>query len=437
MFMLAADDNEIYDNTKSATTTRIGIPIISWYVAMRDDDGRDGRRFDWFPSATTSTTTLRDNGEYPARRRRADRDAGRRDRSAPTWSWDGYGDPDKLGRPGRRERGHRRRFPIPPEELRNCFHDNGDAMFLNFDLPMFGARKSRVTSRPTSASSRRCPRSSCDDRARSFGSWRASARRRGCSGRRAVRRRAELSDAGDSAATRVARRPRLVPRCGGTGAGRRRDPVRRERRALRRRVREAALHEPPGRRAGRLRAGPYWDFPDGTRFVKTFFFTRTRANPMPGPRLLETRILERAAKARWTGRTYVWDEAQTEALRLKTGRHAGVSLIDDRGEPRTQDYRVPNDNECKTCHAQDHVFEPLGPRTRQLNRDHDYGSADDPDVQNQSSTLRLGPASGRRAGGGRALRAGRSLRRRPARERARAYPHANCSHCHRPGGEAG
>src|SRR4051794_30567338 len=42
-----------------------------------------------------------------------------------------------------------------------------------------------------------------------------------------------------------------------------------------------------------------WSFPDGTQLIKTFFYYRDVRSPELGRRLLETRIVERAA-GRWT-----------------------------------------------------------------------------------------------------------------------------------------
>lgn len=183
-----------------------------------------------------------------------------------------------------------------------------------------------------------------------------------------------------------------------------------------------------------------WQFPDGTRLVKTFFFWNDARDHGRGRQLLETRIIERAA-GKWTGRTYVWNDAQTEARRLKVGKTLDVEWIDETGKHRTLEYRVPNDNECKTCHSKKHVFEPLGPRTRQLDRDHDYGSKDHPKLENQIDHLmRAGLLRGdvpRAADRFALLDPYGDDSPDTLERRARSYFDANCSHCHRPGGEAG
>lgn len=184
-------------------------------------------------------------------------------------------------------------------------------------------------------------------------------------------------------------------------------------------------------------ADDLWDFPNGTLFVKTFYFPADEREPEGPRRLLETRIIERADDE-WTGRSYVWNEEQTEAVRVKAGKRFTVNWIDGEGDARELAYRVPNDVECKTCHSLDDDFEPLGPRTRQLNRDYNYGSAAMPDVHNQIDHLvdlslvtgDVPPALDRFA-------LSDPYGDADLDSRARSYLDANCAHCHRPGGEAG
>jgi uncharacterized repeat protein (TIGR03806 family) len=175
-----------------------------------------------------------------------------------------------------------------------------------------------------------------------------------------------------------------------------------------------------------------WDYPDGTTFIKTFFYYLDARDHTQGRRLLETRIIRRDAGT-WTGRTYLWNDEQTEARRYKTGKTLEVEWLDSDGNRRTESYRVPNDNECKTCHAKDHRFEPLGPRTRQLNRDRDYDGV----TKNQIDHLvELGWLTGDPGNPEDRFTLAEPYGDKPLENRARAYLDANCSHCHRPGGEA-
>lgn len=177
-----------------------------------------------------------------------------------------------------------------------------------------------------------------------------------------------------------------------------------------------------------------WDYPDGTTFIKTFYYDNDARDPSQGRRLLETRIIRRDAGV-WTGRTYLWNDEQTEARRYKTGKTLQVTWTDSDGNPRSQSYRVPNDNECKTCHSKDHQFEPLGPRTRQLNREHAYGGNI---TENQIDRLvELGWLMGDTGKPEDRFTLADPYGDKPLADRARGYLDANCSHCHRPGGEAG
>jgi uncharacterized repeat protein (TIGR03806 family) len=196
------------------------------------------------------------------------------------------------------------------------------------------------------------------------------------------------------------------------------------------------LQVPEGR-AAEYDASKVWAFPDGTRLVKTFYVPNDARDPSLGRRLIETRIIERT-DGKWTGRTYVWNDAQSEALRLKTGKRVPLHWIDAQGEAHDVEYRVPNDNECKTCHSQKHVFEPLGPRTRQLSREHDYGSEDEPEREDQIDHLAaLGVVQGEIQPAAERFALADPYGDADVETRARAYLDANCSHCHRPGGEAG
>lgn len=182
----------------------------------------------------------------------------------------------------------------------------------------------------------------------------------------------------------------------------------------------------------------FWDFPDGTKLIKTFYYSVDQRDPTLGRRLLETRIVEREAGI-YTGRTYVWNDEQTEAVRVKVGQTISVQWIDPSGANQTLDYLVPDENQCKKCHSKDHVFQPLGPRTRQLNRDHDYGTSAAPDVENQIDHLvSLGLVGGDVGNAAdRYTLADPNDDNKPIEQRTRSYLDANCSHCHRPGGEAG
>lgn len=176
-----------------------------------------------------------------------------------------------------------------------------------------------------------------------------------------------------------------------------------------------------------------WDYPDGTRIVKTFYYANDLRDPSKGRRLIETRVLEQEG-GKWTARTYVWNDAQTDATRLTTGTRVAVSWIDESGKNQSLEYRVPNENQCASCHARNHIVAPLGPRTRQLNRDHDYGQGPENQIDHFA---KLGILKGDIPPASQRLTLSDPEGTDPIDKRARSYLEANCSHCHRSGGNAG
>jgi uncharacterized repeat protein (TIGR03806 family) len=192
------------------------------------------------------------------------------------------------------------------------------------------------------------------------------------------------------------------------------------------------IRVPEGQKAVYHDAEP-WEYPVGTQLVKTFFYPKDARDPSLGRRLLETRIVEREEDG-WTMRTYVWNDEQTEAVRERGGARIPITWIDEAGETESLEYRVPNENQCGSCHAQHHVLEPLGPRTRQLNRDHDYGKGPENQIDH---FVALGMVGGDIPPPGERQTLADPLGDGPLDARARSYFEGNCAHCHRPGGGGG
>jgi uncharacterized repeat protein (TIGR03806 family) len=177
-----------------------------------------------------------------------------------------------------------------------------------------------------------------------------------------------------------------------------------------------------------------WSFPEGTIFIKTFFFDTDRSTDDDAPRIVETRLLVQESTG-WESYIYLWDDAQEEATRVKAGADVDISYTDESGAAQTQLYLVPDQNTCSDCHERDDVAQVLGPITHQLNVDAPPESAIQGNQIDAFAELGLfasapGPASALPAfaepDGTADLDA-----------RARAYLHGNCSHCHRPGAGGG
>ena len=182
-----------------------------------------------------------------------------------------------------------------------------------------------------------------------------------------------------------------------------------------------------------------WEFPVGSVLVKTFAYADDVREPEGPRRILETRLLWREPEG-WTAHTYIWNEEQSEAIREVGGRFVDVTFIDPLGATVETAYRVPNTNECADCHHQGEdeageiIVGLLGPKTSQLDRDHDYGAGP---VNQLDHLASLGLLSGEATP---FEERGRLVDPYDAAEdlslRARSYLDANCSGCHRQGGSA-
>jgi uncharacterized repeat protein (TIGR03806 family) len=165
-----------------------------------------------------------------------------------------------------------------------------------------------------------------------------------------------------------------------------------------------------------IAVGPDGDFdlPEGSVLMKTFLL---------GGRRVETRLLMRHPGGSWAGYTYEWDDAQTDATLLPASKTKLVG-----GQP----WYFPGRTECLQCHTAAAGF-ALGPEVGQLNGELAYPGGR---TANQLATLaHVGLFSAPLPG------APSTLARYPTAEgpepleaRAKAYLHANCSGCHRPGG---
>jgi uncharacterized repeat protein (TIGR03806 family) len=162
-------------------------------------------------------------------------------------------------------------------------------------------------------------------------------------------------------------------------------------------------------------AGDDWNFPPGTVLVKNF-----RLNG----RLIETRHLMRHPDGVWTGYTYEWNAAETEATRVRGGK---IEIIDG------QDWVFPDEAECLRCHTTVAGI-ALGPETSQLNRDFTYPSTGR--THNQLETLDSITMFDSPVGDPATLPAIPDPMDMSADlgARARSYLHTNCAQCHQPGG---
>ncbi len=186
-----------------------------------------------------------------------------------------------------------------------------------------------------------------------------------------------------------------------------------------------------------------WNFPEGTAIVQTLTLDHRR---------IETRVLLRQQNE-WAGYSYAWNDAQTDA-----------TLAPAAGETR-EGWRIPSRQECALCHSRAANF-VLGLSTVQLNRgdqlarweregllkfnhaateqaewrrEFERGSLSDTAVQAKLDLVLRADMQREPAKDSPLLpHAAETLpriadpgdARAPLPARARAYLHANCSHCH-------
>ena len=167
-----------------------------------------------------------------------------------------------------------------------------------------------------------------------------------------------------------------------------------------------------------------WEFPIGTVFIKHFDLPR----PTGGTKRVETRVFLRQ-NDRWTGVTYRWNSAGTDATLLVNGLDESVDL----GSGTTQSWHYPSSSECLSCHTAP-AGRVLGVRTRQLAtpRTFAYGTVPQIDAWNCAKLFDFDIRDKSRYEFAKGLADATATRTR----RARSYMSSNCEMCHQPGGPA-
>lgn len=224
---------------------------------------------------------------------------------------------------------------------------------------------------------------------------------------------------------------------------------------------------PPGGQAkfNGQASGPnaHIEFPVGTVISKTFAF-----RDGDDEAVIETRLLIKRNDNNgplWQGLPYLWEngvDGTPSASLAVAGATASVSwdyadpnpdVVDELGQTRrysgsTENYAVPQANQCVSCHAREGLdagSAPIGPKPRGLNRDYDYGGSIG--VRNQLlhwcstgfmvgcpsdlNTIATLPVWNVPGSAGHDPNSGEDIE-----ARARAYLEANCAHCHNPKGVA-
>lgn len=167
-------------------------------------------------------------------------------------------------------------------------------------------------------------------------------------------------------------------------------------------------------------------FPDNTVIAKTFYYNNDERDLALGKNIIETRILIKI-EGEWISGDYKWNAAQTDAVLDLDGSTVPVSWIDADGMTNTTDYEIPSNTDCFTCHSNNDIATPIGPKLRTMNLDVDGNNQLDQFISNG---LLSGVTNSDSVG---------SIpnwddESYTLEERARAYMDINCAHCHIPGG---
>lgn len=175
-----------------------------------------------------------------------------------------------------------------------------------------------------------------------------------------------------------------------------------------------------------------FDFPVGSVLIKTFEYHAKRGDMSTPVRTLETRLLVHTA-AGWEGRPYIWNKDGTEAILTPVGGPIPIDVRDATDKLISISYRVPNQNQCKTCHLSGGALSPIGPKAANLNRDIEVGS----EKMNQlAHWTQLGILTGAPHPSIAPRNADFSNISLSLEARSRSWLDINCGHCHKPDGSA-
>ena len=184
----------------------------------------------------------------------------------------------------------------------------------------------------------------------------------------------------------------------------------------------------PAGQTAHFQADGSFDFPVGTALVKHF---EIQTSPTT-TRRLETRVFLHQVD-RWTGFTYKWNAAQTDATLLNDGATDTLTITAANGSQTTQTWNYPSPAQCLVCHSAPEG-RVLGPRALQLNKSFSYPSGSDNEIHawqcmGMFDSNPMAPSLyGAYASIGDISKSIQS--------RARAYLASNCAICHQPLGPA-
>jgi len=190
-------------------------------------------------------------------------------------------------------------------------------------------------------------------------------------------------------------------------------------------LKDRYVYLPKGSRAT-LKDDGFFDWPKGAVLVKNFGYN---TDQMGADKTMETRLLIKEEN-KWKAISYVWNEKQTDAKISKVGDVKQVS-IKHNADTKNFDYVVPNKNQCKSCHNNNEVIDPIGFRIANLDRTvtRNGQTINQIDYLQSKNLIAFNDEIERPA-----TMVDYKDRSAPIEDRALAYLDINCGHCHRPEG---
>jgi uncharacterized repeat protein (TIGR03806 family) len=173
-----------------------------------------------------------------------------------------------------------------------------------------------------------------------------------------------------------------------------------------------------------------FSMPIGTILIKNFYYFNDFRKPANGKKIIETRLLVHRDSG-WATYGYIWNEAQTEAVFEPIGDVTTVNYIDAKGKKISAPYVIPNQNQCKGCHAQGNILLPIGLAARHINGDYEYAAGKQNQLKYWEAHSMIDLPEGKISSN-----ANWSDKKASAESKARAYLDVNCGFCHSAKGPA-
>ena len=184
---------------------------------------------------------------------------------------------------------------------------------------------------------------------------------------------------------------------------------------------------PSGVKATYVADNKILDFPVGTVFIKTFYYTTIQ--PGNTTKLIETRLMVRKSDG-WKFYEYLWNDEQTDANLVAgadflNGSSKTITFKKPNGEDITTDYRIPSDGECFACHKINEIATPIGVKPQNLNHNIAYNGVSKKILQKlvEQGYLDSYPSSI-------VSTVDYTDASQPLDLRVRSYIDINCAHCH-------